>query len=472
MQQRTPRRTVPSDPCADGTPVFGFILIGGSLTGAQVRDIRLANELHRRGHQVHVWWAIDRPKTSSLDPGISQRWLFHSFRYAVGGTSGMLDACGRWSSRMLGDRFRSALAQAIPWLVSGTLRGVIRAVCAGVESDRRLIRRFARELTEAGVTHLLPTLEFFAPFAAAARALVPHRLRYLVTFQGYETYAPYARKLDLVESLYRRIYQAVEQSDWPAVAVSSQYIERIRREIGLPAEWLCDIPPGIPVAQPMDKERALDLVRRQFPAFQSHVPLVSYLGRRDSEKGIDLLLYAVKILRERGLTFQLAICGPTAFGSRYGVACRQIGDILQLPVLWSEYVSNEVRSALFGASHCLVYPSIHEEPFGMVPVEAMSLGTPVIVPDIGGVSRLPFLGEEQAGLTFRSWDSGHLACQLNLLLTDTELHAEFAAAAPRIARHYSVECLADRMLEHLGLLDTVPLIGSGYLNESQRRSAA
>lgn len=30
-------------------PVFGFLLLGGTLNGAQIHDIRLANELHRRG---------------------------------------------------------------------------------------------------------------------------------------------------------------------------------------------------------------------------------------------------------------------------------------------------------------------------------------------------------------------------------------------------------------------------------------
>src|SRR4249920_448511 len=64
------------------SPAFGFILVGGALTGAQVRDVRLANELVRRGYPVHVWWAFDWPRDGRLDPAIEQRWLFSSPRYS------------------------------------------------------------------------------------------------------------------------------------------------------------------------------------------------------------------------------------------------------------------------------------------------------------------------------------------------------------------------------------------------------
>ena len=63
-------------------PVFGFVLFGGPLTGALVRDIRLANELAERGFAVHVWWAMDRADSPPLHPSIREHWLFHALRYA------------------------------------------------------------------------------------------------------------------------------------------------------------------------------------------------------------------------------------------------------------------------------------------------------------------------------------------------------------------------------------------------------
>lgn len=432
-------------------PVFGFLFLGGSVTGAQIHEVRLANELHRRGFEVHAWWAVDKPDQSPLSPGISERWLFHTFRYATGRTSGTLDAIGRLTNSMLSERWRSKLSQRIPWMVAGTLRGLIKAVCQDVNHDRGLIRRFARELTETQVTHTLQTIELLAPFVNAARAHVPHPVKYMVQFQGYETYAPYAAKLGLEQQMYQRIREAVELSNLPGASVSDAYSHRVHEELGIPLENLVAAEPGVPLGPAMDLDVARQLVQKQFPDYNPDVPLIAYLGRRDSEKGLDLLLYAVKILRERGVPCQLAICGPTAFGSRYSVACKQIAQILQLPVLSSDYLSNDLRSALFRTSHTIVYPSIHAEPFGMVPVEAMAQGTPVVVPDTGGVSVLPFLNGRQAGLKFRSWDSGDLAEQLKLLLTDSALHAEFSAAAPTIAAHYSVGRLADTVLDLFGL---------------------
>lgn len=434
-----------------GTPRFGFVLLGGSLNGAQIRDIRLANELHRRGYPVRVWWVVDRPRSSPLNAEIPERWLFHSFRYATGRVSASLDLAGKVSCRLLSDNLRSALAQRIPWLVGGTLRGLIKIVCRGAETDPALIRHFARELTQERITHLMETVEILAPFAEAARPFVPHPLKCVVTFQGYETYAPYAARLGLEEKMYQRIRAAVESSDFPAISVSDQYSERVHREIGVPLASLRTVYPGVPVTAAMDKDRARELVQHQFTNFDPDVPLISYLGRQDSEKGIDLLIYAAQILRDAGFQFQLAICGPTAFGSRYSVACRQIANILKLPVMSSNYVTSDVRSALFRMSHCVVYPSIHAEPFGMVPVEAMVQGTPCIVPDTGGVAQLPFQGPLQGGLTFRSWDSGDLAGQLQLLLTDATLHRRLSTQAPRVAAHYSIERFADRLLEVMEL---------------------
>ncbi|MEI8383021.1 MAG: glycosyltransferase family 4 protein [Planctomycetota bacterium] len=431
--------------------VFGFLLLGGTLNGAQIHDIRLANELHSRGYRVCVWWVVERPKSSPLNPGIEERFLFHSFRYAAGRISPVLDQLGKLSCWLLSDKVRSAISRKIPWCVSGTLRGLIKVVCQGVESDPKLIRRLAHELTNSRVTHLIGTIEILGLFAKAAREHVPHPLKYLVQFQGYETYAPYAAKLGLEEKMYERIREAVDASDFPAVSVSTPYNQRVNDEVGIPMTMMRVVPPGVPIAPSMDRTNATAMVRQKFAEFDETIPLVSYLGRRDSEKGIDLLIYAARILRERGHTFQLAICGPTAFGSRYAIACRQIAQVLQVPVLASDYVSNDLRTALFRASTCLVYPSIHAEPFGMVPVEAMVQGTPVVVPDTGGVAELPFHGNLQGGLNFKSWDSGDLASQIERLLSDVKLHSRLSADAPYIAAQYSAELFTDRTLRHMGL---------------------
>jgi glycosyltransferase involved in cell wall biosynthesis len=442
----------PSAQEVDRVPVFGFILVGGALVGAQVRDIRLANELVRRGYPVHVWWAFDRPHDDRLDPAISQRWLFSSPRYSsFTGTWMLNDVIGRSANRLLSDGARNWIAQNYPEFVAKQMRAILKLACGGVERDGRLVRRFARELSERRVTHVLPNLEMLALFAAAARPHVTHPFKYLVTFQGYEVYATFAREMGCEAELYARLADVVAQSDWPAVAVSEAYAERIQREVHIPAEQLCAIPPGVPVHERIDLHRARDLVAESFPQYRPDLPLISYVGRRDSEKGLDLLLYAAKLLECRGIKYQLAICGPTAFGSTYEKACAQIALHLQVPVISSGYISNELRAALFRVSRAVVYPSIHEEPFGMVPVEAMAQGTPAVVPDIGGVASVVQVGTKQGGLQFASWDSGDLANQLQALIEQEVLHARLSAVTTQVADYFSVERMGERVLDHIGL---------------------
>jgi len=436
----------------EGTACFGFVLVGGCLVGAQVRDVRLANEFSRRGYPVHVWWALDRPRCSPLAAGISQRWLFNAGRY--GGwlrIAALDDWIGQWLSRVTSDRFRQQIVQGYSAILDRQLRELIRVVCNGVSRDERLIRRFASELAQRNVTHVVPNLECLAPFVAEAKRHIGYPLRYVVTFQGYELYAGYAQEMRQEARLYERLAEAVSQSDFAAIAVSDSYAERISSEVGISRQEITTIPAGAPIGEPMDPVRAVALLKRTFPGYCPELPLVTFVGRRDSEKGIDLLLYAARILLSRGHSVQLAVCGPTAFGREYAHACRQIAWNMRLPVLWNDFVSDDSRSALFRASCTVVCPSIHEEPFGMVPIEAMAQGTPVLVPDRGGVASLVEINGRRAGLRFRTWDSGDLANQLERLLTDATLRAALASDACRIAAHFSVEKMGERVLDHLGL---------------------
>ncbi len=205
--------------------------------------MRLANELVRRGYPVHAWWAMDRPKKSALDPAISQRLLFNAARY--GGWlrhAATDDFIGKWICRLTPDSQRQQFIQRFPAILDRQLRGLIRAVCGDVSRDKRLIRRFAAELSDSQVTHVVPNLECLAPFAAAAQKYVTHPLSYLMTFQGYELYAGYTRDAGQLTALYARLAEAVAQSDWPAIAVSDAYGARICSDVGLELHDLTTIP--------------------------------------------------------------------------------------------------------------------------------------------------------------------------------------------------------------------------------------
>jgi glycosyltransferase involved in cell wall biosynthesis len=432
-------------------PVFGFILFGGGLSGALIRDVRLANELASRGYKVHVWWVMDRPHASPLRDDIEQRWLFSGLRYARLGPKGLADRLGRGMCRLFHDKNRNRTLQKRHKFLRRLMEGLTLAVVNGVSHDKALMAAFSAELKQTGVTHMLPMLGILCPWVAAARNRCPDPCKYLVTFQGYELYVNYARRLGREREIYARLRETVDRSDWPAIAVSEDYRNRVASDIGVPHEQMVAIPPGVPMVEPDSPEDAQQNLVQRLKGYEPGVPLITYLGRQDSEKGLDLLLYAAAILRSRGLRFQLAIAGPTLFGSNYQSLCKELAENLRCPVLWRNQVGETLRRAMFTASRCIVYPSVHREPFGMVAAEAMSHGTPPVVPNLGGIASAIEAHGEAGGLHFHVWDSRDLADQIERLLTDEALYEKLSEAGPRVASYLSVQLLADRVLAHVGL---------------------
>ena len=424
-------------------PVFGFILMGGAHVGATVRDVRLANELVRRGYPVHAWWALDQPDASDLDPRIPQRLLFHAMRYRLAGRpSRFLDRSGRLMNHVVSYQARAAWSQWFGVVRQGVMRGLLRRVCAGVESDRSLIKSFAPNQRRRN--HAFPAdLGDVLPVRRGGpetRSPTDQILRHVPGLRGLRELA---REIGLENALYDRIRDTVANSDFAPIVVGSEYGRRVEREVGIPAAELATIPPCIESPVLVPKAEAEALVASHFPGYKPGVPLVAYLGRQDAEKGIDLLLYAAKLCREQGLEFQLLICGPTAHGSAYRTACRQIAEHLRLEVLWGSFVPDNVRSAIFQTSDVVTYVSIHNEPFGMVPVEAAAHGAIVIIDEKSGAGDV--LDEvPQAVLRSRAGDTSDYARQIRAAL-------ERRQSIPRAAMQFDASPvrLADRILDHL-----------------------
>jgi len=433
-------------------PVLGFLAFtSGSFEGAIIRDMRLANELHRRGHKVVVYWMMDHNR-ELVDAGITQRMLCRGTRYQFARPSTILDRLGSifW---LLPAFTRREFMQRHPNYVDRLMTNFCRSVCDGAARDGAVVRRLIRFMQRDGVTHLLPTFAMICPFALAAKRRGGHEFDYLVTFQGEEIFANFAQRIGRLDDYRAQLRAVVDHSPWPAVAVSRDYMDRLRDEMGIDDAKMRPIYPGIdPPKDPAPPD--FDVLKPKFPHLKRDLPIVTYVGRQDSEKGVDLLLYAAKMLEQRGLRMQLVICGGTSFGQRYRDVIKHIAEHLRLAIHHRRRIPGAMRDALYAYSRCIVYPSIHREPFGMVAVEAMSHGTPVIVPDQGGIAEAIRAEGRSAGLTFKSWDSADLARQLERMLTDDALHAELSANARGVAGNFTAARMTDRVLEHLGIADS------------------
>src|SRR4051812_33100471 len=326
-------------------PVFGFLAFtSGSFEGAIIRDMRLANALHRRGHKVVVYWLMDR-NVELVDPGITQRFLCRATRYQFKKPCGVTDKLTAPLFSLPAD-MRRHFMQHRPDYLDRLMTNFCRCICDGGQSDPGLARRLAKFIRKDGVTHLLPTFAMICPFAQAAKALNLSPFEYLVTFQGEEIFANYAQRIGKLSDYHQRLRETVAASPWPAVAVSRDYIDRLRDEMGIQSDRLRPIYPGIELPASQEKPK-FDVLYKKFPKLSQDQPIVTYIGRQDSEKGIDLLLYAAKMLAERGLSMQLVICGGSSFGQRYRDVLKHIAEHLRLMVHHRRRIPAIMRDALY-----------------------------------------------------------------------------------------------------------------------------
>jgi D-inositol-3-phosphate glycosyltransferase len=98
----------------------------------------------------------------------------------------------------------------------------------------------------------------------------------------------------------------------------------------------------------------------------------------------------------------------------------------------------------YSAAEVVVMPSFYES-FGMVALEAMACGTPVIASRVGGLAYL--IKEGETGYTVPAQDPEALAEKLRLLFVDHDLRAQFGQAAADYAKNFGWELISLKILQ-------------------------
>jgi glycosyltransferase involved in cell wall biosynthesis len=428
---------------------FAIVTMGsGDYLGSTVRDLAFANALHRRGFKVVVYWMMEINRDLA-DPGIEHRMLCYGTRYHFRYPSEPLDRLLGPALFLLPKKMRVRIVQARSGYVDRLLSNLVHALYAGPGADRALGRRLRTMVDQDGVTHMMMSFATLGPLALEAKKAGERPFDYFLTFQGDEQFAAHAARLGILAPFCRRLNEALAQSCCPGIVVSRDYVTRIVDEMQVDPARLQVIYNGIDM--PDNTAPEFSVLQSVFPDLSKDLPVVTFLGRQDTEKGIDLLVYAARLLARRGVRLQLVICGSTAKGGGYRKVIDELGEHLGLRIHHTGSVSPEVRAALYAHSHCVVYPSINREPFGLVAAEAMSYGTPVLVPDYGGIGEVIRFGQRAGGLTFHTWDSGDLARQLARMLQEEAMYRKLRADTREVAARFSVETMTSQILEHIGV---------------------
>ena len=172
---------------------------------------------------------------------------------------------------------------------------------------------------------------------------------------------------------------------------------------------------------------------------------VLFLGRHEERKGLDVLLEATAELPS-DVSILIGGTGPDSprLRNRYG------GDPR---VVWLGQVSEATKLELLLRSSVLCAPSRHGESFGVVLLEAMAAGLPVVASDLPGYREL-----SNGGTAVRLVppdDPAALARELIRVLSDDRLADSLKTAGLHQARRFSLDALAARYVEiYEGLLVT------------------
>jgi phosphatidylinositol alpha-mannosyltransferase len=112
------------------------------------------------------------------------------------------------------------------------------------------------------------------------------------------------------------------------------------------------------------------------------------------------------------------------------------------------HVSAEDLPRYHASAHIYCAPNTGKESFGIVLLEAMAAGLPVVATDIDGFSQLIAPGRQ--GILVRRDDPVSLASAINLLADDPELRVRLGRAGRRMAAEYSWDRVVDRVIDVYG----------------------
>ena len=164
---------------------------------------------------------------------------------------------------------------------------------------------------------------------------------------------------------------------------------------------------------------------------------VLFLGRHEKRKGLDLLLEAMAELPE---DVSVLIGGNGPDSPRLRDQYR--GDPR---VVWLGHVSEATKLELLHRSSVLCAPSRHGESFGVVLLEAVAAGLPVVASDLPGYRALS--NNATAARLVPPADPAALARELIRVLSDEHLADSLRTAGLQRACHFSLDGLAERYVE-------------------------
>jgi phosphatidylinositol alpha-mannosyltransferase len=190
--------------------------------------------------------------------------------------------------------------------------------------------------------------------------------------------------------------------------------------------------------------------------FRPDVPLINdftdgklnivFMGRLEFRKGINYLLKAFLQIKSEMPNTRLIICGPgTRLRQRYET---WVKDVRLQDVVFTGMVDYAAQPSYYRSADVFCAPATSRESFGLILLEAMATGRPIVATNIEGFASVVTNGQE--GLLVPPMTDRPLAEALLKLLKDKQLRTQMGQKGLVTAQKYSWEGVAARVLDYYG----------------------
>ena len=246
----------------------------------------------------------------------------------------------------------------------------------------------------------------------------------------------------VVSSLKCTVAQVITYPVQQVIAVSD-FVAASSRSERLHRAPCCSIPNGVDVARgEQSSSKAEFLSRYGIPSDRKIVTQVSWLIE---SKGVDVFLRAAGLVLRNRADVHFVVGGEGASRSKYEQLVQELG--INRHVTFTGMISNPISAGIYAASDIFCLASRWMEACGLVLLEAMSHGVPVVATRTGGIPE--YVRDNTDGLLV-SGTPIDVADALNALLANDALRLAMGnAAKARVEKDFDVRLMAERYADLL-----------------------
>ncbi len=218
------------------------------------------------------------------------------------------------------------------------------------------------------------------------------------------------------------------------------------------------IPPGVDLCKfyPIPPDEA-----KEYIGVPPCGRMLLFVGRIEPLKGLDVLIEAISIMCRSEMYRDNPFCLSIIGGEPEEGAEQANIEMARIKALTDQYGLNDLITFLgkrsqdslpyyYSGAEAVVVPS-HYESFGLVALEAMACGTPVVASQVGGLAYL--VQDGVTGYTVPVDEPAQLADRLTYLLQDSNLRDRMGKQAVQLAQDYSWDKITAKLVaEYDGLL--------------------